>query len=157
MPISIDLGFVIDPLKPILPFAIDVFETQCAEMHKHPRAQLIYSCKGSMKVMVKDSIWLVSPYQAIWVPSMFEHQVFFLKTNHIRNLFIDPSVSNQLPNKCFAFDVKPFLRELIIKVITVGDSYNMESSEGRLINVLIDELTTITPTKSFFQSQMSFI
>jgi AraC-like DNA-binding protein len=148
MTISIDLGFVINPLKPILSLSLDVYETQCAEKHKHPRAQLIYSCKGTMKVMVKDSIWLVSPTQAIWVPSMYEHQVYFLKSNHIRNLFFDSSVLNQLPNKCFALDVSPFLRELILRVVNIGDNYNLDSLEGRLIKVLIDELAQITPTKN---------
>ncbi len=149
MTISTNLGFVTDPLKPILPFALDVFETQCAEIHKHPRAQLIYSCKGTMKVMVKNSIWLVSSNQSIWVPGMYEHQVFFLKSNHIRNLFIDPSVSVQLPDSCLAFDVSPFLRELILKVVNIGDSYNLDSPEGRLINVLLDEIKAIKPTRFF--------
>jgi len=149
MPISVNLGFIVNPLKPVLPFALDVFETQCAEKHKHPRAQLIYSCHGTMKVVVENSVWLVASNQAIWVPGMYEHQVYFLKSNHVRNLFFDPSVITGLPDKCFALDVSPFLRELILKVIDAGDNYRLEGPAGRLIQVLIDELTGMTPTKIF--------
>jgi AraC-type DNA-binding domain-containing proteins len=148
-PINIDLGFVVDADKPVLPLALDVFDTQCAEMHKHPRAQLIYSCKGVMKVLVKDSIWLVSPNQAIWVPSMMDHQVFFLKENHIRNLYFDPSVASGLPQGCFTFNVSPFLRELILKIVTHDEIDSKNSPASRLIMVLLDELTTIAPAKCF--------
>lgn len=147
MPISVDLGFVVDPERPVLPLALDVFDTQCIEKHKHPRAQLIYSCKGVMKVIVEDSIWLVSPEQAIWVPAMHEHQAFFVKENHIRNLYIDPSVASRLPQQCFTFNVSPFLRELVLKVVNTSGQYVMDSHEGRLIQVLLDELTMISPAK----------
>ena len=55
----------------------------------------------------------------------------------------------KLPNKCFALDVSPFLRELILRVVNIGDNYNLDSPEGRLIKVLIDELGRITPTKNW--------
>ncbi len=102
-----------------------------------------------MKVVVENSVWLVASNQAIWVPGMYEHQVYFLKSNHVRNLFFDPSVITGLPDKCFALDVSPFLRELILKVIDAGDNYRLEGPAGRLIQVLIDELTGMTPTKIF--------
>lgn len=148
-PITVDLGFVVDATRPVLPLALDVFDTQCAEMHKHPRAQLIYSCKGVMKVMVKDSVWLVSPDQAIWVPPMLDHQVFFLKENHIRNLYFDPSVTSGLPQECFTFNVSPFLRELILKMVTHAEPETRNSPFERLVMVLLDELTSITPARCF--------
>jgi len=146
---SIELGFIINPQLPIIPLAIDVFETQCAGKHSHPRAQLIYSCSGTMRVTVENHVWLVSSRQAIWVPSMQEHHVAFLKNNYVRNLFIDPSVLSSLPDTCFALDVSPFLRELILRIINFGDNYQMNSSEGRIIQVALDELTTIKSTNCF--------
>jgi AraC-like DNA-binding protein len=143
---SIELGFVINPQLPILPLALNVFETQCADKHSHPRAQLIYSCSGTMRVIVENRVWLVSSRQAIWVPSMQEHHVAFLKNNHIRNIFIDPSVLSNLPDTCFALDVSPFLRELILKIVHFGDDYEMDSMQGRIIQVALDELTTIKST-----------
>lgn len=142
----IRLGYEDNPSLPILPFAIDVYETQCAERHKHPRAQLIYSSKGSMKVETEHHIWMVSSKQAIWVPSMYEHQVFFLKDVHIRNLFIDTSATLNLPHQCFALDVSPFLRELILRMVHIGSDYGMNSANGRIVNVLLDELSLMAPT-----------
>jgi len=145
----VELGFITNPQLPIIPLAIDVFETQCADKHSHPRAQLIYSSSGTMRVTVENHVWLVSSRQAIWVPSMYEHHVTFLKNNHIRNLFIDPSVLSNLPNTCFALDVSPFLRELILKIVNIGDDYQMDSLEGRIIQVTLDELTMIKSTNCF--------
>jgi len=147
--IFVDLGFDTDPLKPILSVSLDVSQTQCADKHAHPRAQLIYSSKGTMKVVAQKSIWYVSPRQAIWVPGMYEHQVFFLNDNHIRNVFVSAERAKVLPQQFFALNIPPFMRELILKVVRMGNNYDMDGVEGRLINVLIDELGTITPTKCF--------
>lgn len=148
-PISVDLGFDTDPLKPILSVSLDVAETQCADKHAHPRAQLIYSSKGTMKVVTPKSVWYVSPDQAIWVPGMNEHQVFFLNDNHIRNVFVSPRYAKTLPQEPFALSVSPFMRELILKVVGIRNNYDMNSAEGRLVNVLMDELGAMTPTRCF--------
>lgn len=145
----IELGFIINPELPIIPLALDVFETQCADKHSHPRAQLIYSCSGTMRVTVENHVWLVTSRQAIWVPSMYEHHVAFLKNNHVRNLFIDTSVLSNLPDTCFALDVSPFLRELILRIVNIGTDYQMNSAEGRIIQVTLDELAGIKSTKCF--------
>jgi AraC-like DNA-binding protein len=162
MPISVDLGFVVDSTRPVLSLSLDVFETQCAEKHRHPRAQLIYSSKGSMKVVTQDSVWLVSSSQAIWVPADYEHQVHFIQNNHIRNLFIDPAVSSHLPDKCFALNVSPFLRELILKIADTDTDTDTDDHDhpgtprGRLVSVLLDELANITPAKIYLPVSNDF-
>jgi len=145
----VETGFIINPLLPVIPFSANVHESQCAEMHSHPRGQLIYSAVGGMKVILADKIWLVASGQAVWVPPMFEHQVFFINSNHIRNLFIDPSVTVGLPENCFTIQVSSFLRELILKACQIGSDYLLESPEGRIMQVLVDELKSIKPTKTF--------
>jgi len=145
-PIIVDLGFDTDPLKPILSFALDVSQTKCADKHCHPRAQLIFSSKGTMKVATQKSIWYVGQHQAIWVPSMQEHQVIFLNNNHIRNIFVCPKRAQGLPQNIFALSVSPFMRELLLKIVGIGNHYDINSSKGRLVNVLLDELELVTPT-----------
>jgi AraC-like DNA-binding protein len=148
-PISVNLGFDTNPLKPVLSVSLDVSDTQCADKHVHPRAQLIYSSKGTMKVVTPESIWYVSPDQAIWVPGMSEHQVFFLNDNHIRNVFILPQYAKALPQQCFVLTISPFMRELILKITGIGNNYEKGGAGSRLIAVLMDELSTITPSKWF--------
>lgn len=155
-PISVDLGFDTDPLKPILSVSLDVSETQCADKHAHPRAQLIYSSKGTMKIIAQKSIWYVSPDQAVWVPGMKEHQVFFLNDNHIRNVFVSPEYADALPQQLFALNISSFMRELILKVVGAGNDYDMNSAEGRLVRVLIDELGAMTPTRCFLPLSDNF-
>lgn len=156
LPISVDLGFDTNPLKPILSVSLDVSETQCADKHAHPRAQLIYSSKGTMKIVTPKSIWYVSPRQAIWVPGMNEHQVFFLNSNHVRNIFVSPQRAKALPQQLFALNISPFMRELILKVVGIGDNYDIDGAEGRLVNVLIDEFQAMTPTQCFLPLSNDF-
>ena len=155
-PISVDLGFDVNPFKPILSVSLDVSETQCADKHAHARAQLIYSSMGTMKIVAEKSIWYVSPNQAIWVPAMNEHQVFFLNDNHIRNVFISPEYAKGLPHQIFALNISSFMRELILKVVGVGNDYDMNGAEGRLLHVLIDELGAMTPTTCFLPLSDNF-
>lgn len=155
-PISVDLGFDTNPLKPILSVSLDVSETQCADKHAHPRAQLIYSSMGTMKIVAQKSIWYVSSDQAIWVPAMNEHQVFFLNDNHIRNVFVSPEYAEVLPQQLFALNISPFMRELILKVVGAGNHYDINSAKGRLVHVLIDELAAMTPTRCFLPLSDNF-
>ena len=102
-----------------------------------------------MKVIVKDSIWLVSPKQAIWVPGGLEHQAFFLKENHLCNLFLDASLQPHLPAACFVFDMAPFLRELVIKIAHVATEKAEATGRTRhLCRVLYDELGAVQAAQS---------
>jgi AraC-like DNA-binding protein len=146
-PILVDLGFNADFLKPIVSVFLDVPVTQCAQKHAHPRAQLIYSSKGNMKIIAQKSIWYVSSDQAMWVPGMIEHQVFFLNDNCVRNVFVSPEYAAALPQQLFALNISSLMRELILKVVNIGNDYDMNGPEGRLVRVLIDELGAIKPTR----------
>lgn len=140
---------MVDASQPVLALEMEVVDTHCSAMHSHPRGQLIYSKKGVMKVKVKDSIWLVSPRQAIWVPSELEHQAFFLKENQLRNLFFDPSLLSFLPSECFVFDVSPFFRELVIKIIhQLSEKEQDKARVATLCQVLYDELKETKPAPS---------
>ena len=83
----IEVGYQINPLLPIIPLAMKVHQAACGEPHSHPRAQLIYASHGVMRVISKGDIWMIPPSQAVWVPSMVEHQVLFPGTVYICNLY----------------------------------------------------------------------
>lgn len=65
----------------------------------------------------------------------------------MRNLFIAPSVSADLPKVCTIVKVSPLLRELILKAVLVGDNYVPESPGYRLMMVILDELRQAEPTE----------
>lgn len=143
----IEIGYRIDPSLPIIPFAMQVKHAGCAAPHSHPRGQLIYASSGVMRVICNNDVWVVPPSQAVWVPPDIQHEVYFPGEVSLRNLFIDQSVISGLPSDCKILKVTPLLRELILKAVSIGDSYAINSPGFRLMMVILDELRQAEPTE----------
>lgn len=144
--LPIEVGYRTDPDLPVIPLAMHANNAGCAASHAHPRGQLIYASRGTMRVMCPKGIWVVPPSQAVWVPPEVEHEVYFPGEVSLRNLFIDPSVTAGYPEQCTVIKVSPLLRELILKAVTVGDDYAPESPGFRLMLVILDEMRQAEPT-----------
>jgi AraC-like DNA-binding protein len=142
---AVEIGYELNPGKPVISYNTHIYNGMCGEAHAHPRAQLIYASKGVTKVITPDSVWMVTPLQAIWVPGMVEHQVIFLDHVEVKNVFLDPSVTAQLPAACFAFDVKPFFRELVLRIMQFDTSRLISATEQRMLQVLLDEISSLQP------------
>lgn len=134
------LGYTLNPELPLLSYSMDVEHAGCAAPHKHPRGQFVYASSGVMRVVCLKTSWLVPPSQGVWLPPDTEHEVYFPGKVKIRNLFFDPSYIEGLPSGCSVLKVNPFLRELILKAVSFGDSYKLNSPAWRVIEVLRDEL-----------------
>ena len=144
----VDYGFQINPSLPIVGYTETITNAACIS-HSHPRAQLIYATSGVMNVVVANQIWVVNPLQGLWIPGEMEHQVTFQKNVILYSIFIDPSATNELPTSSFSFDISPFLKQLIFKIISFENSEEMTNSQKRIINVLLDELKLIQPSSTF--------
>lgn len=140
------VGYRIDPDVPVIPLSMQVSNAGCAAAHAHPRGQLIFASNGVMKVICAKDLWIVPPSQAVWVPPEIEHEVYFPGDVSLRNLFVDPSATTGLPEHCAVLKVSALLRELILKAVTVGDSYSPGSPGYRLMQVVLDELRQAEPT-----------
>ncbi|WP_051261502.1 AraC family transcriptional regulator [Desulfovibrio inopinatus] len=136
----VNTGYRIDPLLPIIPLTMQVDQAGCNAPHAHPRGQCIFASSGVMKVICQRDIWIVPPSQAVWVPPGIEHEVYFPGAVSLRNLFIDPSVTQQLPSACTVLQVSALLRELILKAMSYGDRYSPDGPGWRLMAVILDEL-----------------
>lgn len=141
----VEIGFRIDPEHPVIPLAMEVKNAGCAAPHAHPRGQFIYASSGVMRVNCATGIWFVPPSQAVWMPPLFEHQVYFPAAVSVRNLFIDPSVTNGLPESCCVVEVSPLLRELILRAMAFAENYRRDSAEWRVMMVILDELRRLKP------------
>ena len=136
----IEIGYRVDATLPVIPLAMQVDKAGCAAPHAHPRGQFIYASSGVMRVVCGCDIYMVPPSQGVWVPPNIEHQVYFPGKVSLRNLFVDPSATTGLPEKCTVLKVSPLLRELILKAVLIGDCYMPESHGWRLMLVMLEEL-----------------
>lgn len=144
----VDYGFRINPLLPVAGYTEKITNAACVS-HSHPRAQVIYATSGVMNVVVSNQIWVVNPLQGLWIPGGVEHQVTFQKNVILYSIFIDPSAIDELPTSSFSFDISPFLKQLIFKIISFENREDITLPQKRIIKVLLDELKLIQPSSTF--------
>jgi len=151
----IEIGYILDPARPVIPLAMEVSRAGCAAPHAHPRGQLVYAGRGVMRVYCSEGAWVVPSSQAVWLPSQAEHEVYFPGEVSLRNLFIDPSAIMAMPEKCCVLEVGPLLRELILRAVEIGDEYHRGTPEWRLMQVLLDELRRAQPAALYLPTARS--
>ncbi len=135
-------GQIINPDLPVVSVALDL-EREIGAPHTHPRAQLLYSIQGVMRVVTSLGTWLVPSTQAVWIPSMIEHQVIANEAISIRTIYVDPAWTEGLPTECSVIAVGELLRALILRAVKIGNDYPADGPERRLMHVILDELRTM--------------
>ncbi|WP_162178145.1 AraC family transcriptional regulator [Hydrogenovibrio marinus] len=133
-------SYYLDETKPVLARAVEMQKARRTRLHNHPRAQLIYAINGVVRVLTTEGTWIVPPTQAVWIPSSVMHETLAVNKVSVRNLFIDPSATENLPRNVCVFNVSALLRELILKAVSIGNEYQPDSSEYRIMQVILDTL-----------------
>lgn len=108
--------------------------------HAHGWAQLIYAASGVMRVRSGGTLWIVPPARAVWAPAGVEHEIDALGDFAMRTLYFDAALAAGLPDHCYAVDVSPLLRELILEIVTIGLIDEADEPGMRLARVTADQL-----------------
>jgi AraC-like DNA-binding protein len=108
--------------------------------HRHGWAQLIYAASGVMRVRTQDMLWIVPPARAIWAPAGIEHEIWAKGDFAMRTLYLEPGFAAALPAACFALDVAPLLRELILHAVSIGMLRDDNAGQARLAGVIADQI-----------------
>lgn len=111
--------------------------------HAHSRAQLLYASAGVMSVITDRASYVVPPQRAVWLPGGAEHEVSCRGPVSLRTLYFDPEAFSRLPISCCVIEISDFLRALILEVTKFHAEYNVEGREGRIVRLLLDELTAM--------------
>ncbi|MCB4808941.1 AraC family transcriptional regulator [Tamlana sp. 62-3] len=148
--IKIDYGFEVNQSRPVTTYSKHIKNAKCANSHAHPRAQLISCNSGIMEVVTKNNIWMVNALQGVWIAGNEEHQVYFPNNVQVNTAFIDESKLGNLPKDSFAFETSNFLTSLLKKVISFSNPDIFTEQQNRIIEVFLDELSYLKPSKTFF-------
>jgi len=109
--------------------------------------QLLYATRGVMTVRTERCAWLVPPHRGLWLPAGFRYRVEMAGTVAIRMLYIRPgraaAFARALP-ECTVVNVRPLLRELIVRTCLLGALDSNVAEQRRLIGVIFDELKSLT-------------
>ncbi|KAB8037164.1 AraC family transcriptional regulator [Janthinobacterium aquaticum] len=111
-----------------------------ARSHSHVRAELLYCAKGLINVQVGKCLWVVPENCAVWIPSRIAHRSFGSGFVEYCAIFVDIKQAASLPHEAFVIEPTVLLRELILKSVSLKQSYEKNSAECRFFSVLFDEI-----------------
>lgn len=108
--------------------------------HRHNRAQLLAVTSGSIAVIAEGFTFVAPPERAVWVPADTMHETRHLASTRLRTIYVDAEATQALPTRTTVIQVNPLMRELITAVVARPREYDEEGADGRLMDVLLDQI-----------------
>jgi AraC-like DNA-binding protein len=124
----------------IVAYVLDLQRGGGRPQHKHDRAQFLAVTSGSIAVMAEGETFVAPPERGVWVPAHTLHETRHLASTRLRTLYIDPAACSALPDRTTVVQVSPLMRELLSAIVARPRAYEEQGSDGRLIDVLLDQI-----------------
>jgi AraC-like DNA-binding protein len=116
--------------------------------HAHRHAQLIYASDGMLTIRTASGLWVVPPRRAVWIVPGEMHRGSAPKSFRLRTLYVELGIA-QVPSKCCVVSVDSLLDALLIEASNFGTAYPLEGPEQRLMQVILDRLSTLETISSY--------
>lgn len=136
LPFAFDAGRRV----PVTALCVDYEAREEIRPHQHEVCQLIYAIRGVMVVSTSAGQWVLPATRALWMPDHTEHSIRMVGQVGMRTLYIQPAAARALPRQCAVVAVSALLRELILEATRVTLPYDTRSRDGRLMQLLLDEI-----------------
>ena len=144
VPAGHDVPLPAGPETPVYCQARDYAPDHVIPLHRHPdRHQLVYAASGVFVVRAGAGRWVVPSTRAIWMPMGIAHQVSCIGAVQMRSVYLLPEAIADAPATASAVSVTPLLAALLQAASTVQAPYARESRDGRLMQLILDELSTL--------------
>ena len=125
---------------PVFSRSQDLGGRQIFPLHTHRWNQLVYATAGTMTVHVAGARYVITPEQAIWVPTGVPHTTGALNGAAFRNLYIDDAPGLGMPGVCTVYAVTPLLRALIVELEAVGAHDGEQAYADKLRALVLAQL-----------------
>lgn len=112
--------------------------------HAHDWHQLVYAVEGALTVSADRQSFVVSPEQAVWLPTGVPHSVGSLLGAEFRSLWIAKEVSCSLPSRSTVLAVSPLLKALIVEAADIADKREVGGYPHRVAAMIFDQLDRAT-------------
>lgn len=113
--------------------------------HEHRWHQMVYAISGVLTVAVEGRSFVISPEQAVWLPTGLRHRVGSLLGAEFRSLWIANEVGRGLPMAPTVFGVSPLLKELIVEATAIEREEDHDGYAGRVTELILDQLRRAQP------------
>src|SRR5277367_6495445 len=107
--------------------------------HAHGSDQLIYAIRGVMEVYSGQSMWLIPPHFALWIPARTFHRIRMPVAVSLRTLYFRPGTVSRSTSAVLY--VSPLLRELIVETVRIGRLRTRDHHERALRDLTVLNLT----------------
>ena len=115
--------------------------------HTHDWGQLVYAIAGVLAVGIAGRSYVISPEQAVWLPTGVAHRVASLLGAEFRSLWI-ASGSAALPGEPTVYGVSPLLRALITEAAGLQQEADSDGYAGRVTQLILDQLRRAKPVSA---------
>ncbi|WP_458094318.1 helix-turn-helix domain-containing protein [Roseomonas sp. WA12] len=108
--------------------------------HAHCWHQVVYAISGVLTVAVEGRSFVISPEQAVWLPTGLSHRVGSLLGAEFRSLWIAEEAGTGLPDSPTVFSVLPLLQALIVEAAAIEGEDGADGYSGRITALILDQL-----------------
>jgi AraC-like DNA-binding protein/mannose-6-phosphate isomerase-like protein (cupin superfamily) len=105
--------------------------------HAHGSDQLIYAIRGVMEVSSGQSMWVIPPQFALWIPARTFHCIRMPGAVSMRTLYFREGLLSRMAADCTVLHVTPLLRELIVEAVRIGRLRASDRHERALCDLTI--------------------
>lgn len=117
--------------------------------HAHGSDQLIYATGGVMEVHSGESMWLIPPQFALWIPALTVHRIRMpsavsMRTLYFRRGLVSRSESRPVPGlepACAVLSVTSLLRELVLEAVRIGQLRERNREHCALRDLIVAQLS----------------
>lgn len=114
--------------------------------HSHQWHQLVYAIQGALTVSAGHQSFVLTPQEALWLPTGTPHRVGSLLGAEFRSLWVADEVGKDLPAKPSVFVMSQLLQSLIIEAVHLQSRDEpTDGYKGRITELIFDQLVRISP------------
>ena len=117
-------------------------------LHTHRWNQFVYATSGTLVVTVAGSWYVITPEQAIWVPTGVPHTTGALNGAAFRNLYVADVPGLGMPDVCTLYSVSGLLRALIVELELAGQRTETDSYIDKVNDLVFEQLRRL-PKQAF--------
>jgi len=90
----------------------DVARKMRYDWHSHPRHQLLYAFKGTVRLESAESVFVLPPQRAAWIPAGIKHATT-IENFDCGSIFLAPAMVHNAGERVRVIGASPLLREMI--------------------------------------------
>lgn len=130
----------VSPPRPITMRAQTIPARHHFPEHAHDWHQLVYAVGGVLTVAADQRTFVISPDQAVWLPTGVPHSVASLLGAEFRSLWIANDAGGSLPASPTVLAVSPLLKALIVEAAEIDGKRLADDYPDKIATMILDQL-----------------